>query len=409
MKKVLLISAILIALVFSTSCGQESVNTNNSIVPDINTSDAPTTPNTSDIPNDPQTSPELNPDVNTNLPENAEPPDIPTQPTEPTEPAEPTEPTNPPTPVGNMNPLTGLYDGITDNALNTRPVAIMIGNTSDSLPQWGVTQADIIYEMIAEARSTRLMAIFQDHSKIEKIASIRSARPYFIDIAQSYGAVFIHFGGSEPAYEQISIRKDLIHIDGIKYPWEGTVFFRDEWRRKELGREHSVYTTGAYLTLGLAKLKKDLTQTEHPSAFMFGTETSAEGGTPMSKVQIRFKDKHQPYFVYNPETNSYLRFQYKAPHIDGVNDNQISVKNLLILRMDTTDIKESNLGIIDVKTTGVGDGYYFCNGKYIEIVWEKDSYNSPIKYYTKSGEELICSPGQSFVSVVTKGTQITIE
>jgi hypothetical protein len=263
--------------------------------------------------------------------------------------------------------------------------------------------------MIAEARSTRLMAIFQDHSKINKVASIRSARPYFIDIAQSYGAVFIHFGGSEPAYEQISIRKDLLHIDGIKYPWEGTVFFRDDWRRKELGREHSVYTTGEYLTLGLNKLKTDLSQTTHPSAFTFGDQNSAVNGKEMAKVQIRFKDKHQPYFTYNQETCTYMRYQYNAPQIDGLNDNQISVKNLLILRMETSDIKESNLGIIDVKTTGSGDGYYFCNGKYVEITWEKENYNSPISFFTKDGTPLICSPGQSFVSVVTAGTQVTIE
>ena len=204
-----------------------------------------------------------------------EPPtEAPTEP--PTEP--PTEAPTEPDPDlfvadGNVNPLTGLCDGISDEALNTRPVAVMINNIIYALPQWGISQADIIYEMLAEGRITRFLAIFQDHSKIDKLASIRSARPYYIDIAQSYGAVYIHFGGSVPAYDAIAKRSDLISIDGIKGSWEGTVFFRDPGRKKQMGLEHSVYTTGEYLDLAMEKLTnqgKNLAQSEHPSAFKFG-------------------------------------------------------------------------------------------------------------------------------------------
>ena len=46
---------------------------------------------------------------------------------------------------GNVNPLTGQCDGISDEALTHRPAAVMINNISTSLPQWGISQADIIY------------------------------------------------------------------------------------------------------------------------------------------------------------------------------------------------------------------------------------------------------------------------
>lgn len=203
---------------------------------------------------------------------------------------------------GNVNPLTGLCDGISDEALTRRPIAVMINNMIQALPQWGISQADIIYEMLAEGRITRFLAIFQDYSKIEKLASIRSARPYYMDIAQSYGAVYIHFGGSEPAYEQIKKRSDLIHIDGIKGSWEGTVFFRDAERRKQMGLEHSVYTTGEYLQLAMDKLTaqgKDLSQSEHPSAFRFGerwTDNSAVNGEEATKVTVTFSSGHKPWF-----------------------------------------------------------------------------------------------------------------
>lgn len=314
----------------------------------------------------------------------------------------------PPEPEGNINPLTGLRDGISDEALNRRPVAIMVSNSYDSLPQWGISKADIIYEMLAEGRITRLLAIFKDPSKIEKLASVRSARPYFIDIAQSYGAVYMHFGGSVPAYEAIGSRKDLIDMDGIRGGWENKLYFRDPERRKQIGLEHSVYTTGEYIEEALASLDKDLSMAEQPSAFSFGETTSADGGTAMSKVTLTFSNRHKPYFIYDAEKGTYLRFQYGDPHMDAYHDCQVEVKNLLVLRMSTVDLN-NDLALVDVKTTGEGEGYYFCNGKYIPITWQKSAYNTPITFYDASGAELVLSPGNTFVSCVTETASVDIE
>ena len=108
---------------------------------------------------------------------------------------------------GAVNPLTGLA-GIREETLNRVPVALMIGNSKDSLPQWGVSSADILVEMLAEGSITRLMGIYKDPYEVEAIASIRSARPYFADMAQSFGAAYLHFGGSTTAYDAMAARPD---------------------------------------------------------------------------------------------------------------------------------------------------------------------------------------------------------
>lgn len=311
-------------------------------------------------------------------------------------------------PDGNVNPLTGLCDGISDQAMSRRPVAIMVSNSYDSLPQWGISQADIIYEMLAEGRITRLLAIFKDPSKIDKLASVRSSRPYFIDIAQSYGAVYMHFGGSVPAYEAIAARKDLISMDGIRGGWEGKLYFRDPDRRKQLGLEHSVYTTGEYIEEALGSLKADLSQETQPSAFTFTDGDPTENGTEMEKVTITFSNRHKPYYTYNAENGTYLRFQYDEPHMDAWQNKQIEVKNLFVLRMKTTDLN-NDLHLVDVKTTGSGEGYYFCGGKYIPITWKKDAYNTPITFYDASGAPLSVARGNTFISVVTETADVVIE
>ena len=189
---------------------------------------------------------------------------------------------------------------------------------------------------------------------------------------------------------------------------EEIAFFRDPERKATIGSEHSVYTSGELLKLAFDRQKKSLEQSEHPSAFNFGDKSSAENGTPMTKVQVTFKSTHKPYFIYDSKIGEYLRYQYNDEHIDGLTNEQISVKNVFVLRMNLQDI-DHYLDIVDIKTTGTGSGYYFCEGKYIDITWKKDTYNSPIEFYTQDGSELICMPGQTFISVVTESSAVEIE
>ena len=75
--------------------------------------------------------------------------------------------------TGNLNPLTGLAD-LSDEAVGKRPVAIVINNIKDSLPQYGIAGADIMFEMVAEAGITRLLAIWGDYTQIPNVCSVRS-------------------------------------------------------------------------------------------------------------------------------------------------------------------------------------------------------------------------------------------
>ena len=109
------------------------------------------------------------------------------------------------------NPLTG--EGQMTEQLN-RPYAVVINNIKAALPHHGVSQADMIYEILAEGGITRCLAIFTDLADVEKLGSIRSARTYFIDLAKAYDAILVHAGGSGYAYDEFSIcfKNDIILI-----------------------------------------------------------------------------------------------------------------------------------------------------------------------------------------------------
>ena len=85
------------------------------------------------------------------------------------------------------NPLTGEY-GFNENAVGKRPVAVMVSNIKAALPQYGIDEADIVYELPVEGGITRLMAIYADYTNVPDVCSVRSCRYYYPLIAYGMDA-----------------------------------------------------------------------------------------------------------------------------------------------------------------------------------------------------------------------------
>lgn len=90
------------------------------------------------------------------------------------------------------SPLTGEA-GYDESLLLNRPVAVMVNNIEQSLPQRGISKADIVYEMPVEGGITRLMAVFSDYHDLPEIGSIRSARHDYVELALPLDAIYLHF------------------------------------------------------------------------------------------------------------------------------------------------------------------------------------------------------------------------
>ena len=112
-----------------------------------------------------------------------------------------------------VNPLTGT-SGINSSALGKRPIAVVISNAVKARPQWGLTSPDIIVEGVAEGGVTRMLGFYSDVNSIPKVGPIRSARHDFVEIAQGFDAIFVHWGGSTYAYKHFK-DENVDHLDGI--------------------------------------------------------------------------------------------------------------------------------------------------------------------------------------------------
>lgn len=320
-------------------------------------------------------------------------------------PAEPEPEPEPALPY--INPLTGV--GCETDIGQNRPIAIMINNLKQALPQLGVSKADMIYEIPAEGGITRMLAVFQSVEGVGNIGSVRSARDYYVSLAYGHDAIFLHAGGSPQAYSAIK-NWGVTALDCVNGPYEGTLFWRDPERKKTAGLEHSVLTSGDTVQALLPTYKR--VTLEHAAGYSYPMSFLADGETASGQradmVTIKFSNYKTGVFTYVPETALYKVEEYGAPYVDGDSGEQVAVKNVLILKTDISSVKGDDKGRLSVRTTGTGSGQFFCDGTVQTITWSKKNNANPITYTTADGQALKFGVGSTYVNIIGSSAQVTI-
>lgn len=297
---------------------------------------------------------------------------------------------------GTYNELTGEWSADYESK---RPVAVMINNLQEALPSSSTKKADIIYECMVEGGITRIMPIFSDYEGLEKIGSVRSARHYYIHIANEYDAIYVHYGQSAPAKEILN-KKVIDNINGLTYD-DG--FYRDSNRVAP----HNAYTTSDRIIKGIADFgyRTEYKETHEKVLSFNEEEKDLENGESANTIHVNFSNYSKPYFVYNEETKLYERYEYNAPQIDDQEEegsNVLTFKNVIIQISSYTCINPEN-DLQELVQVGEGNGYYCTNGKAIPITWSKSAEKAKTKYFTEDGKELLLNPGKTWISIIGSG------
>ena len=311
---------------------------------------------------------------------------------------------------GPVNPLTGLP--MEEERAAARPVAVMLNNLRDALPQQGNGEADILYEVVAEGGITRMLALYQSIDDLGVVGSVRSARPYYIELALGHDAVYVHAGGSVQAYNDLK-SWDADHMDGVNGPYSyagAGLFWRDRERieGKRYDYEHSLITSGENLRAALDGSGFRLTHEEgYAQPLLFAEDgTPAEGETALT-ITVPFSSYKTGVFRYDEETGAYLAEEYGEAYVDGNDGRQVAVTNVLVLRASIRNSGDS-YGHMNVDLSG-GDGWFACGGKLIPITWEKGGEDDPLRYYAADGQPLVLGQGKSYVNIISSANEITWE
>lgn len=301
------------------------------------------------------------------------------------------------------NPLTGL-SGLDPQAVNTRPVAIMINNIKTAQGvQTGLNSADIVYEAYAEGGITRLMAVFKDIKKVGQIGSVRSARYSYVDLALGHDAVYIH-AGMEGTYCTAHVAETGIDNFSLLNGKSGNYAFRQP---NGLAYEHTLYTTGEKLAEGFKALnwRTELkTASQNWQNFVAEGESVTPNDGSCKEVSVTMSGSYITDFKYDAESGKYLRYSGSTARKDYKTGEQVKFKNVLVLKTTVTGFNDT------IMKTGLdgGEGYYISNGGYVNIKWSKGNSSNPIKITLADGSACDYNAGNTWVCLVNKNNSVAI-
>lgn len=295
-----------------------------------------------------------------------------------------------PTPTPEPVSYTTGLPGNTDYA----PVAVSIDNASGARPQSGLQDADIVYELEAEGRIPRFIAIFNDKIP-EEVGPVRSARVYFLDIIQEYDSMLVHVGGPKGRgnASDVYVKFDTLgieHIDG-----DGEYI----WRNYKRKAPFNCYTD-------IEKDRAAYTYQPSPHTFLYsdgGLQTEATG---ISLSVPYFAAENKAVYKYDQELGEYLRFNNSKPLTDANTGEQVKVKNVVVQFAEHSMIDEKH---IDVELYGTGEAWILSGGKCVRGTWERKDSASPTVFYDADGNRVALQPGNTWINVVRTDLEVTVE
>lgn len=296
---------------------------------------------------------------------------------------------------------------------DTRPIAIMIPNSSTA-SFCGLSDASILYECNVEGSMTRLMGIFDDWKDTKKLGNIRSCRDYFVYWAFEWDAIYMHYGG--PFYIDDVISRDDTQNINCLYNEEFT--YRDEAKNST----DNAFTDGERIKKAMDKFGYSLEYRNgyaDEQHFLFSDygapNTLSDYADAIEASKIDMSPCYPVtncYFIFNEETGNYDRYQKLSgssdgPHIDELNNQQLSFKNVII--QNTYHEVRDQKGYLAFQVHDDSrDGWFFTNGKGIHITWTKLSDYGATRYYDDNGDEIKLNTGKTMILILEDGDTFSV-
>ena len=296
---------------------------------------------------------------------------------------------------GNLNLLTGIYGELDDSAVGKRPVAVMVNNISTAQPvQTGLNDADVVFECLVEGGISRLMAVFSDISKCERLGTIRSARYSYVQLAKSLDARYVHCG-----MDDRYTRPYANELDNFDFFDLGAQSDSLSTRIKNgLAYEHTLYINGKTIADAVYDKYRSSISSDLSGKTLFnfndpGKKTAE--GNECTSIKYYMSGDNYSTFTYDADTGKYRRCPFGKAQTDYFTDEKFEFDNVFVLYAPTHEFSDGYHVRTDLDG---GSGYYISNGKIKEIKWSKGDASDRLTLKNTDGSELSVNAGTSFIA-----------
>jgi len=272
-----------------------------------------------------------------------------------------------------------------------RPVLVQVDNAPGARNQSGLSQADIVYEAMAEGDVTRFSAIFDCHDA-DVIGPVRSARLINIQLAPEYQALLSNSGSSKGTTGELEAHPEIANINHPSYP-------EAYWRADDRVAPHDLMTSTSRIRE--AATGAGLPDTVDLTPLTFKDD---EPKPAITSISVPYSGAVLNSYRYDAATNSWLRFLNDEPHIDTLTGKQIAAKNVIIQYVPVyeSDIEEDvggNRGL-EFRLTGTGKALIFRDGQVINATWTRSDIEQITTYTDAAGKPVALNRGLTFIQLV---------
>ena len=290
------------------------------------------------------------------------------------------------------------------------PVVIVLDNAEDAYPHWGVSQADIIFQVPnAGSGATKLLALFADHYP-SQAGPVRSGRASMLPAVTSFNAAFAYAG--PPA-----VKDDNIDIDALMSKYRMTYThrvynllhdngFKERFHDAAGGHNLSCHIDGIHDNL----VTKNVEFEERP--FLFTDEKRTDGETANiirvlhrgESADTASNSASRAVFRYLPETGEYTRTNSSGKYSDRLTGETVTFANVIVLRVKFS--WEKNYVFLRKHLVGSGTAEIFQDGRYVRGAWTRDDVTSRLVFTDADGSELKFKRGKTFIVMTNEVTDV---
>lgn len=287
------------------------------------------------------------------------------------------------------------------------PILVQIDNSLGAIPQWGISAADVMYELPIQGMGwTRLTALFADQHP-DEAGPVRSGRIMHADLREEWDSVLVHFGKQE--VEGSDMRKALadyrvgtkgLDIDGIGNK------YKDYFARvKYHAAPHNVST----YVKGLSELPQVSSYQFPVRPFKF-TDDKNYGGAEAGRISIIHKGNRDTSstFVYDVAHNGYARFIDTGAYFDLFNPTvQLYYSNVIVQRTRLTFNNHGTRPLLpDIVGQGAAD--IFLAGQHISGAWSRSKASERTIFYDQNGEEIALQRGKTWIVITDEKSEVIL-
>ncbi|MEZ5323092.1 MAG: DUF3048 domain-containing protein [Microthrixaceae bacterium] len=280
-------------------------------------------------------------------------------------------------------------DAATLARLARPPLALKIDNHPAAMPQAGLNQADVVFEIAVEGVS-RFLSVYHS-TDANPVGPVRSARHSDPPILALLGTPLFGWSGAND-----DVARDVYGSSWITdVNWDRVA--RSAYRRRSVHRApHNLYT-------GTSALFAYARTTQRGASPLFGVMAASEanaGEVPLGRVRLSVGGTTSSWEwapAAEPGAGRYLRSQYGRRHLLEGGD-QVSAANVVILEIRYSGTRTNPTAI----TQGSGRALVLSGGKAIEGRWSRPNQLLGLSLTGPTGQPIMLRPGRTWVEL-TRG------